>query len=464
MRKKWLILIPVGIILVIAAIGLIVMAYPTVEVDFSQGIGSIKEINGINNGPKSGYSVDKDGDVQWKLDATEIYEELGIPYVRTHDTEFPYGGEAFVDIHCIFPDWTKSANDPSAYHFEETDAYIQNILDSGAQVLFRLGESISISDDQIRYTYPPESYEKWTYVCWHIIRHYNDGWADGFHYNIQYWEIWNEPDVYRQWSADISEYYKLYQTAARYLKGRDSELMIGGGVLATADEESITAFLEGITDDGEDTPLDFFSWHAYSSDPSSFSDKAEIVRDTLDQNGYEDTLSFLDEWNYVDDWENIDSTWETIRSVQAAAFYAASLINMQNADIDKAMYYDGTFVKGTAGEWCGLYDEDGNKRPGYYAFQMFHQLQSLGLQVEAEYKQDDLYCCAATGESNGILLVNYSAEQRNFLLKLHSGKRHATLTRINQDNPDGKTQKTSWPLGVAKVRMEPGEVLYISLQ
>ena len=24
--------------------------------------------------------------------------------------------------------------------------------------------------------------------------HHNEGWADGFNYGIEYWEIWNEPD------------------------------------------------------------------------------------------------------------------------------------------------------------------------------------------------------------------------------------------------------------------------------
>ena len=32
-------------------------------------------------------------------------------------------------------------------------------------------------------------------VCKHIVMHYNDGWNDGYHYNIAYWEIWNEPDL-----------------------------------------------------------------------------------------------------------------------------------------------------------------------------------------------------------------------------------------------------------------------------
>ena len=29
----------------------------------------------------------------------------------------------------------------------------------------------------------------------HIIRHYTEGWADGMHRDMQYWDIWNQPDL-----------------------------------------------------------------------------------------------------------------------------------------------------------------------------------------------------------------------------------------------------------------------------
>ena len=45
------------------------------------------------------------------------------------------------------------------------------------------------------HTFPPKDPEKWARICEHIIRHYTEGWADGYHYNIRYWEIWNEPEV-----------------------------------------------------------------------------------------------------------------------------------------------------------------------------------------------------------------------------------------------------------------------------
>ena len=42
--------------------------------------------------------------------------------------------------------------------------------------------------------FPPKNFGKWARICEHVIRHYNKGWTNGFHYGIRDWEIWNEPD------------------------------------------------------------------------------------------------------------------------------------------------------------------------------------------------------------------------------------------------------------------------------
>ena len=84
------------------------------EINFDKRIGEIKPLNGINNGPVSGYSNDS-GNALWKLDVTELYQDMQIPYVRTHDTEYPYGQDLFIDIHCIFPDFSADVNSPQSY-------------------------------------------------------------------------------------------------------------------------------------------------------------------------------------------------------------------------------------------------------------------------------------------------------------------------------------------------------------
>lgn len=447
-------------------------------VDFTAPAGEIKPVNGINNGPKSGYL----GEGRWTLDATAIYQDLGIPYVRTHDAEYPYGGEAFIDIHCIFPDWSKDPDDPSAYSFSGTDEYLAAIVESGAEVFFRLGESIDpvgTEQDPIgegyqegQYIDPPSDDQKWAEVCEHIVRHYNEGWNNGFSYGIRYWEIWNEPSSERQWDGSMEEYCELYRVTARWLKEKHPDLLVGGCGMASVSEESVSEFLQALTADGKQTPLDFFSWHVYTDSMGSFSSRARMVRDTLDAYGYQDTISCLDEWNYLAGWdqEGMMETFETISSIRGGAFTAASLLTIQNSPVDMAMYYDGQFVSDPI-RWCGLYDAQAQPMPGYFAFFFFQKLRSCGSQVQVVPKNqkaedlEGLYGCAAAGEEKGVFLVNYSAagEQTISLrLKLKGAGKNGVITRVNQAHPNGITENLNSVWGWVNLTIEPCEMVYLA--
>lgn len=156
------------------------------------------------------------------LNTSQYFKEAGIPYSRLHDTEYPYGSGHFVDVPCIFKDFDRDPADPSSYDFALTDLYIQAICDCGTQVFYRLGVSIEHAPLK-RNVYAPKDAQKWARICEGIIRHYNEGWANGFHYNIQYWEIWNEPEgegTWRKamWVGSNEEYFNLYATTAKHLK------------------------------------------------------------------------------------------------------------------------------------------------------------------------------------------------------------------------------------------------------
>lgn len=436
---------------------------PEITVDFNDITGDMKPLHGINNGPKSGYSESEEGSGQWELDMTEVYQSLNIPFVRTHDTEYPYGQDKFIDIHCIFPDMEKNVDDPMAYNFEETDEYIASIIESGAQVIFRLGESIDHSGDN-KYINPPEDYVKWAQVCEHIIRHYNEGWADGFYYDIVYWEIWNEPDNKAMWTGSIEQFYVLYRTTARYLKQVYPEIKIGGGALATTSEENIVRFLQGLKADGQNTPLDFFSWHTYTTNPDDYAVLAKAIRSILDENGYGDTESILDEWNYIENWDDLTSTVEIVNSAHGGAFIAASLITMQKSPVDFAMYYDGQYA--FADIICGLYNTNGQIEPGYYAFYFFNQLYQMGKQVRMDEGLENFYCCAATGEKLGILLTNFNPKEESSVkirLQTKNGGKNAVITRVNEWYPNGITTEEKWLFNHTVLEIKSGEVVYVEL-
>ena len=157
--------------------------YGAVTVDFTCDVGAMKPLHGVNNSPNR------------LKGALPEFAVAGIPYARLHDTCGPFGGAHYVDVPNVFPDFDADENDPKSYDFAFTDAYLKPIVASGCKPFYRLGVTIENSAGLKAYNvYPPKDFAKWARICEHIIRHYNEGWAKGFRWGIEYWEIWNEPE------------------------------------------------------------------------------------------------------------------------------------------------------------------------------------------------------------------------------------------------------------------------------
>ena len=147
----------------------------SVTVDPSAIVGPVKPMNAVNNGPAYDSELQK-----------KDFKILKIPYSRTHDASLgECYGERVVDISDIFRDFDKDPDSPASYDFRETDLYIKTLIDSGCEPFYRLGQSIENQPAAKYNIYPPKDYKKWARICEHIIRHYNEGWADGFHYDIR---------------------------------------------------------------------------------------------------------------------------------------------------------------------------------------------------------------------------------------------------------------------------------------
>ena len=109
-----------------------------ISVDFSKKEGKIKALAGLNFG-----SVFSASGTQ--LDFAKALAETSLPVVRVSDTASPYGKNQYVDIHCLFPDFSADEQLPESYNFTETDKYLSKIKETGADIIFRLGESLDSS-------------------------------------------------------------------------------------------------------------------------------------------------------------------------------------------------------------------------------------------------------------------------------------------------------------------------------
>lgn len=376
------------------------------RINFLKTAGKIKPMHAVNNGPVYKFASDQ------RITNIDAYRAAGIPFARTHDASFyaTYGGEHCVDVHAIFPNFDADPEDPASYDFVLTDEYLKVIHFAGTKVFYRLGSKIEHWPKKYG-TLPPKDFKKWAVICEHIIRHYTEGWADGFHYDIPYWEIWNEPDLdpddsthKRNWGGTKLQYFELYHVAANHLKTCFPHLKIGGPALGrTGNWTWLEDFLKQLQ-----APLDFFSWHVYANTTDKIEQRARDIRRILDQYGYTETESILNEWNYVRGWR--DEEWiyslKTEKGLKGSSFIAATMCEGQRWPLDMLMYYDARPCG-----MNGLFNTDFvfECLKGYYPFKAFNELYTLQGCVHSESDCADVYVCAAKGDGEAaILLTHYS--------------------------------------------------------
>ena len=338
-----------------------------ITVDFSKTDGKIKEMNGVNNGP-TGSPVRK------TTGTAPYYKELEIPYARLHDASFyaGYGGEHTVDVHRIFKNFDADENDPASYLFGPTDNYIASIIAVGTKPYYRLGASIEHGHKVG--THPPKDFEKWARICEHIIMHYTEGWANGFNYDIEYWEVWNEPDCYNHdgsnpcWQGTEDQFLNFFEVAVKYLKNRFPNLKIGGpamtGSWPTEFRERFYKYL------GErNIPIDFYAYHTYLKKPDKMYNEAVKVKKWLTDAGKGDVDIYVDEWNYVRGWlaEDFSYSLRMCKKLKGASVIAGTFCAGQASPLGKLMYYDAR-----PSGFCALFDTDfGTPLKAYYSIDMF---------------------------------------------------------------------------------------------
>jgi len=418
-------------------------------VDSSKVMGKIRPLHGVCNVPWE--SVTEELERNYIKD----YEEAGVPICRYHDQGGRYGGGAYVDIPNIFRNFDADENDPANYDFTFTDFLVKRCIEHGVQVLYRLG--ITIENDNFLkhyHTDPPKDYNKWARICEHIIAHYNEGWADGFKYNIIYWEIWNEPEVRcayarsgdeQMWNGTDEQYWELYKVTATHLKERFPYIKVGGyssiGLYEVV-RASISpsqnvdhspnklfncfhGFLKYLTKDGKKVPLDFFSWHSYHTKPTDNSIMSVYIKTQLKLYGYPECENINDEWN-----PNI-----TLRGkLQDCANVAANILSYQKNMLDMATYYAISRLNSNYNGWYHPYT--GERLKTYYVFKGFNQLYRLENELESYCSNENIYVGAAKKDNKLCLMIaNYDGGDTKVDIEIKNfGATKAKMNCIDKDS------------------------------
>lgn len=422
-------------------------------------LGKIKPMHAVNNGPVIARGDQTSGN-------GPAYAHARIPYARNHDASFcsSYGGEHTVDITAIFPNFDADENDPNSYDFHLTDEYIEKTWSVGTETFFRLGQKIEHASKKYG-IHPPKDFAKWARICEHIIRHINEGWADGSHANLTYWEIWNEPDLdpddspkRRCWTGTEAQFFDLFEITAKHLKKCFPNLKIGGPALAHRLDWA-DRFLGEMKKRG--VGLDFFSWHIYSAFPERIIERANVIDALLKKHGYDNTESILNEYNYVRGWSSeFVYSLKTIANYKGATFFADTMLRAQHSPIDMLMYYDARPC-GFNGLFAPYTYE--LQKP-YYALCMFSDLYALGREVACEVDDDEIHAVSATdGKTSGLMFSFYTDDDTRCDTKRVTvtlpGTKASVRILDKTKNAKAKTMKHD---GQITLEIRPNSVVYIS--
>ena len=264
-------------------------------------------------------------------------------------------------------------------------------------------------------------------------------------YNIWY-EVWNAPDLDDFFLGRQQEYFNLYRIVAEAVVELEQEtnrnIPIGGPSVSwwfqalesntiLAPERSLVYGLIRYCYSYR-LPLDFVSWHGYSSDPLAEQESTvyhkytvALIRDWLTYFHFDrNTPLIIDEWNF-----DLDSNTLTERSENsyiAASYIPARIKNMYDAGINNQVYFaleDFDNKKETIVRNVGVFSFDAahpeNKVEPKPIYNVFRMLGSLGKDMFTNQLDDEFSKAFATksGDTITILIYNYIDPKgaRNYL-------------------------------------------------
>jgi hypothetical protein len=391
-----------------------------IKIDFSKKLGEIKPVNGVCNGPSPRTA--------------KYFKKAHIPFSRLHDMRTHF--HDCCDIHSIFKDFDADENDPASYDFTLSDYYIEKIKECGTDIVYRLGSSMEQGDFRFN-NKPPKDFAKWARICEHVIRHYNEGWANGHRYGIKYFEIWNEPDecfpipeMNGQWTGTAEEFGEFLSVAASHLKKCFPDLYIGSYPSCNILTEQREAFFRTVFSilRENDVKLDFCSWHCYADDPERTKKYIAKVRSLLDEFGYTDTFQICTEWNYF--WQRrgiwndmggengeylMEEMFTTASSHVGAAYSLAQMLTFQQSEVRIATLHRADALS----VYCTMFNIYGVPQKQFTAFYAFDALRACGTEVKTDVLADGVYAAAASGEGEyAVCVAQYRGSWKTYSLRV----------------------------------------------
>lgn len=256
-------------------------------------------------------------------------------------------------------------------------------------------------------------------------------------YNIWY-EVWSAPDLDDFFLGKKEEYFAMYRAVAEGIKELEAEFKIhipvgGPGVtwwFQNCDGNNVltpekSLIYELIKYCGNyHIPLDFISWHAYSTDPKAEREAtrynkspAALVREWLSYFHFNRNIPLIiDEWNY-DSGANYLSARQENANI-GASFIPARLKNMYESGLDYQIYFSledfysskDRLVRNTGVFRFNPYSKADYQQWPKSIYSVFRMLSQLGssMYVLSEKTPDEFVGAIATKQDEYIAVILYN--------------------------------------------------------
>lgn len=179
-------------------------------------------------------------------------------------------------------------------------------------------------------------------------------------------------------------------------------------------------------------------------------EQARYVRDALDNAGFRDVPTCLNEWLP-------HASHEKLGTALQAAEIAAALIAFQNGPVDSAAIYD---ARCAVGNYSPLFNPlTYTPHKAYYAFTAFHELRKRGTAMEVQlFTNDNCHNCSqvananvraatARGEDGSLaeMVANPGDDAVPFSLEISGGIRRRTVESCRITDKDHTDAENAMP-------------------
>jgi xylan 1,4-beta-xylosidase len=306
------------------------------------------------------------------------HDDLGVTHVRAHAILHD-------DNHVA----TRAANGSLTLDFTQVDRVYDQVVELGVKPVVELSfmpAVIARDPKQTVFTYrgiisPPREWAEWrelvAALCRHLVERYGID-------EVAMWpfEVWNEPNLEVFWSGTQDDYLRLYDEAARAVKGVDQRLLVGGPSTAAAEWIELLATHA----EKEGVPVDFVTSHTYGNLPLD-------IRASLERHGYAGLPIWWTEWgvgstHYGEIHDGVSGApfvlggYAAVQGrINALAYWVIS-DHFEELGRPHALFHNG----------FGLLTVGNLRKPRYWAAHL------------AAHQGDDLLTCTLEGDGAGVLV------------------------------------------------------------